>query len=419
MESEPEVTVAIPTYNRASMLAVSLESALRQDFADLRIVVLDNASADDTEKVVRSFGDARIDYLRSDTNIGLFRNWNRAIEVNRSSYLCILQDDDEMQPDFVSRSVQALDIEPCAAFSYTHARFMDAEGSLLHRQQNKYVSAGRIHGLDLLHRIVAGDNWVIHPSSVMMRKSALEAVGRFDVAHSRHAIEFNLYFRLASQFDLMFIPADLVHVRLHEGQDHKKNTRGTLALAMLSERIDAIAHLMKSDRAANRDYVDWLSERLLALSMTRSELTGQLVPDLNLSWQERVEVLHQEIAGAIPRGERVILVDENHFGPWLFPDFDAIPFVERDGEYGGPPADDAIGIRELERLRSSRASYLLVCWPAFWWLDYYSELRVHLQSRYRCVIRNSRVVVYDLREAVDQRGDGILQPAETEAGDET
>jgi hypothetical protein len=153
--------------------------------------------------------------------------------------------------------------------------------------------------------------------------------------------------------------------------------------------------------------------------MTRSELTGQLVPDLNLSWQERAEVLHQEIAGVIPRGQGVILVDENHFGPWLFPDFDAIPFVERDGEYWGPPADDASGIRELERLRSSRASYLLVCWPAFWWLDYYSELRDHLQSRYRCVIRNSRVVVYDLRETVDQRGGGILQTVETAAGDET
>ena len=176
MNTEPQVTVAIPTCNRADMLVISLKSALEQDYPNLRILVLDNASTDNTREVAGSFKDGRIVYHRNSENIGLFRNWNRALELNDSDYLCILQDDDEIMPGFVSSAVKALELEPDAAFAYTHVRFMDIEGRLLHRQQVGNVEPGRVEGLHLLHRVVAGDNWVIHVSSVMMRKSALDRV---------------------------------------------------------------------------------------------------------------------------------------------------------------------------------------------------------------------------------------------------
>ena len=99
----------------------------------------------------------------------------------------------------------------------------------------------------------------------------------------------------------------------------------------------------------------------------------------------------------IPAGERVVLVDENQWGPTMFPALDVLPFVERDGQYWGTPSDDESGILELERLRSLGANYLLVGWPGFWLLDYYSGLRDYLQSQYQCMLSNSRLVVYDLR----------------------
>jgi len=143
---------------------------------------------------------------------------------------------------------------------------------------------------------------------------------------------------------------------------------------------------------------------LLALCMNRSELTLQLVPGLNLTWNERVEIVQQEVTDHIPAGERIIVVDDNSWGYELFPDYIVIPFMEHNGEFWGAPPDGKSGIREVERQRLSSAHYIVIGWPAFWWLDYYSTLREYLQFRYRCILRNSRLVVYDLRYVTSENG---------------
>jgi hypothetical protein len=150
--------------------------------------------------------------------------------------------------------------------------------------------------------------------------------------------------------------------------------------------------------------------------MARSELTAQLVPELNLGWEERLAILKQDIAGLVPRGARVVLADENQWGPAMFPELDAIPYVERDGQYWGPPGDDDQGIRELERLRSGGADYFLAGWPAFWLLDYYSGLRDYLESQYPCIANNSRMIVYDLQGTTGQQGDKVPNGLDTGKG---
>ena len=73
-ETPERVTIAIPTRNRSHLLRVSLESALAQDYPDVQVMVLDNASTDDTQMVVRSFADTRVTYCRSEANLGTLAN---------------------------------------------------------------------------------------------------------------------------------------------------------------------------------------------------------------------------------------------------------------------------------------------------------------------------------------------------------
>jgi hypothetical protein len=63
---------------------------------------------------------------------------------------------------------------------------------------------------------------------------------------------------------------------------------------------------------------------------------------------------------------------------------------------GGNPSDDGQAIRELEALRSSGAGLIAFLWPAYWWLDYYSEFSAHLSSSYRRVLQTDRVIAFDL-----------------------
>jgi succinoglycan biosynthesis protein ExoV len=93
----------------------------------------------------------------------------------------------------------------------------------------------------------------------------------------------------------------------------------------------------------------------------------------------------------------LIIVDQEWIRGDLSEDCRTIPFLERDGQYWGPPADDATAIREVERLRQAAAKHIVFAWPALWWLDHYADFRQYLESRYACTLRNERIVVFDLQ----------------------
>jgi hypothetical protein len=95
-------------------------------------------------------------------------------------------------------------------------------------------------------------------------------------------------------------------------------------------------------------------------------------------------------------GTSFVFVDSAELEVAVPPARQPIPFLERAGQYWGPPADDAIAIRELERLRLGGAAFIAFAWPAFWWLDHYLEFQRHLGSFPR-VVMNDRLVVFDLR----------------------
>jgi hypothetical protein len=114
-------------------------------------------------------------------------------------------------------------------------------------------------------------------------------------------------------------------------------------------------------------------------------------------WRDQVNLATQELATLIPLGEVFILVDEEQFGNEISSGRQAIPFLEREGKYWGPPPDDMTAIHELERLRKSGANFIVFGWPAFWWLDHYTEMHHYLQSNFRCVLKNDRLEAFDLR----------------------
>jgi hypothetical protein len=106
----------------------------------------------------------------------------------------------------------------------------------------------------------------------------------------------------------------------------------------------------------------------------------------------------EDIVRLVPPNDAFILMDGTNWGLGeSIVGRRAIPFVERDGQYWGPPPDEDAAVREVERLREQGASVLIVGWPAFWWLDEYPALRRHVRSTYRCLEENPRLVAFDLR----------------------
>jgi hypothetical protein len=91
-----------------------------------------------------------------------------------------------------------------------------------------------------------------------------------------------------------------------------------------------------------------------------------------------------------------VLVDEDQLRSQL-PHRRVFPFLEKAGEYWGPPADNATAISEFERLRQAGAAFIAFTWPCFWWLEHYSEFHHHLRSRFHCVLQTQSLILYDLQ----------------------
>jgi SAM-dependent methyltransferase len=117
-------------------------------------------------------------------------------------------------------------------------------------------------------------------------------------------------------------------------------------------------------------------------------------------WEELLNSAAEGLAALVAPAEKLILVDEEQLRGQLPGACHATPFLERDGEYWGPPPDNHTAIRELERLRRLGADLIAFAPPAFWWLEHYAGFAEHLRSSYRCVLDNDHLVVFDLRNAL-------------------
>jgi hypothetical protein len=342
-------------------------------------------------------------YFRSESNIGMISNWNRCLGLNTSPYITILQDDDLLLPSFISESISRLRKYPRAAMSYALARYIDSEGNPGPLQDTSGTpdDPEKVDGFEFLHQVVCPGGWTVHCSAVLLVRDKLSADGIFDSQHARHIFDFNLYVRLAARFEIVPVQKELAYVRLHPQQDSQTGHRsaaGTGYLGYPAERIDALAYLLRSQRAQDISYREWLMERLLFLNAQQSSYAYSLLPDLYWGWQERVQIACREIARIVPAGENFILIDEEQWATGgEIGGRKAIPFIAKDGLYWGPPADDEEAITQLELFRQDGIKTIILGWPAFWWLEHYHKLNKYLYTECHQIQKNSRLIAFNLR----------------------
>lgn len=94
MAGGPLVSVVVPTYNMGRLIGRTIRSYLEQSERDLEIIVSDNASTDDTEKVVTGIGDPRVRYVRNASNIGMINNFNAGLALARGQFVTYVAADE-------------------------------------------------------------------------------------------------------------------------------------------------------------------------------------------------------------------------------------------------------------------------------------------------------------------------------------
>jgi glycosyltransferase involved in cell wall biosynthesis len=240
------VTVGIPTYNRSAMLAETLKTVLQQTYTDYRILVSDNASEDDTEAVVRSFGDDRIQYSRSPENVGFLGNFRRVMELTETELLVILPDDDVLYPDHLRAAVDVFDRFQNVGLVHTAGDVIDADARVTERLSplaaDSPVTIER--GREALERLMVADMPIVFPS-VVYRTEAIRGADGMRTQDGPFG-DIQLWMRIALEWDFGYVATPLAAFRVHEasitqnlGADHGvAQERRDLALFYAGVRLE-------------------------------------------------------------------------------------------------------------------------------------------------------------------------------------
>jgi glycosyltransferase involved in cell wall biosynthesis len=224
----PSVCVALPVFNGERYVRHAIESALSQDYPDLRVMVVDNASSDATRAIVGKIQDERLRVVCCTEHVPVAQSYDRTSSAARGSFVLFLSADNVLLPGAVPALARALVAHPEAAFAYGQVRYVDDAGVRLKEgPASSRPPTGLVHDVER-HCLVHGFNLTI--DAVMFRRDL--SYLWFDPSASR-ACDLDLFLRLGqSGAAAIGISREVVVSRQHTdavSTDRESTWRDTLA----------------------------------------------------------------------------------------------------------------------------------------------------------------------------------------------
>jgi glycosyltransferase involved in cell wall biosynthesis len=212
----PLVSFCVPTFNRAAHLRETLDSALNQTEKDFEIIVVDDASTDSTEKIVGEISDSRVRYIRNDRNIGVPRNYNYVFSLARGDYICLLEDHDLLEPNYLKELLPLFKVHPELAFAFCSIVTIDDNGNKKINFSHLFpeILSGKKALRNLLVRVTC-------PCSIttLIRRSFLSDFKEPFSSEFWWYADINLWMQLAAKGDIGYVKSPLLQMRIRE-QDH-------------------------------------------------------------------------------------------------------------------------------------------------------------------------------------------------------
>ncbi|MCF8721052.1 glycosyltransferase family 2 protein [Nitrospina gracilis] len=198
-DKEPQISIIVPTFNRAWCLQETLASVCQQQFKNYELIVVDDASTDDTERLVKSFDS--VQYIRLESNQGVSAARNAGLRRARGHYICFLDSDDRWIDTKLERQWEWMQTHPGCPACYTDEIWIRngvrVNPAKKHRKYSGYIFQ---HCLPLC---------IISPSSVMLKREVLSRIGGFDEALPA-CEDYDLWLRLTFLYPVQFLEEPLI-----------------------------------------------------------------------------------------------------------------------------------------------------------------------------------------------------------------
>jgi len=229
LENKPEISVVIPTYNRAYLIGRAIQSVLQQTFQDIEVLLVDDCSNDNTKEIVAGIGDNRIKYIRHEKNRGVAAARNTGIASATGKYVAFLDSDDEWLPEKLEKQIKVF-TDATAAVGIVYTRMVILEGN-----NKKYIPPvyAKSREGNLLRDLLV-DPILVKPPATMIRKECFARVGMFD-ENFFAGEDWDLWIRLAKHYEFKYIN-DLL-VICHVLADRVTNSNQNFTYGRIRELI--------------------------------------------------------------------------------------------------------------------------------------------------------------------------------------
>ena len=215
------VSVVIPSYNHARFLADAIQSAMKQTYRPVEIIVVDDGSTDDTEAVVKPFRGVR--YVKQ-RNGGVTAARNAGLHLSSGSYVVFLDADDRLLAEALDIGIRSLTANPDCALTFGTFYMIDGEGR---KKGMSHPLRQRRYG----YRDFLEQNFIGNPGVALYRKDALAAVDGFDSANQA-AGDYDLYLRITHTFPVACHTEPVLEYRRHSS--NMSNDPATMLPACLN-----------------------------------------------------------------------------------------------------------------------------------------------------------------------------------------
>jgi glycosyltransferase involved in cell wall biosynthesis len=243
---KPLVSFVVPTYNVAAFLGDCLRGIFAQTATDdYEVIVVNDASTDDTDAVVQSFHDPRLSYMRHTHNRGHVVTFNQGLLAAQGKFIARIDSDDRHRPCFLERVLPVFEKLPEVGLIYGDAALVDAQGNLLASGVDT-----RHHGRDSYgdeYLALLEENFIPSPTVIARREAWAQVL---PIPSGLGFTDWYLTLRVARRYPLYFVNAVLADYRLHASNLHSAMVRDHSEEKTIRRLLDEA--FAESDHAAEK-----------------------------------------------------------------------------------------------------------------------------------------------------------------------
>lgn len=216
--ADPLVSVIVPAYNAAKFLRESLDSILAQTYRNVEVIVVDDASTDETPAIIASYG-ATVRSFRQPVNQGTFENTNVGISLARGEHIAVYHADDVYDTEIVEQEVGFLAAHPDVGAVFCLDVFVDAAN----RAYGRLELPGELRGLGVLSydRVLNGllryKNCFLTCPGAMVRAAVYRELGTYRQPQFGIAADLEMWVRIARRYPLGLLEEHLFRYRHFHG----------------------------------------------------------------------------------------------------------------------------------------------------------------------------------------------------------